>query len=652
MCSVCWDRPFCQYPTSGHPREELALPTDPCPSGDVGDVADPGIHSVPASRMRGMFEPRDDSFYCLPLADHEMNYTGLTCPASRAESATLGNTDTCEDVPRSCRPLPSPPLGCGPEPGDPACPASVQTGSTRTGSCVALPDSGPNRQQRAQQQARLSLIGECAAHGEAPPSGGDPARYCYLACAIDRSLSGPTDREPEPVACDPGTFGGATAPLTQAGPNVPAGAFVARVSSEAGSRALLSIGSDVAEMPFEGQVALFAPGCGPLVSCALSLPLVYLRSTASVRLQGHDIDNVVLINPQPLATASIEPIALSQSMFTLESGDRFFGSGDVSGRDTMATGVFEAMAPVTGFMDWDARIFELSGSFNNGQATVELTLRGGFPNLPPTADAGPDLVLECTSPNGALVSLSALASTDPDGGINDALSFTWTAAPTNAEPFEGEGAVFQTVAPMGERAYHLQMTDRDGAISNDTVNVTVQDTTPPAFVRADLVSDCLDPADDALRLVRLGRELTASATDACFAEPTIRVVRVEAAGPTDPGDIVVGQESFCVRATANGAKARVYTLTLATEDGAGNTSEIQRTITVPGSASEACTNPDALPSVSDGDPVCANGGEPQAPPPTNCACRSAPGAGHRSGLPIMLAIAIVGVAWIRRRRAS
>lgn len=140
-------------------------------------------------------------------------------------------------------------------------------------------------------------------------------------------------------------------------------------------------------------------------------------------------------------------------------------------------------------------------------------------------------------------------------------------------------------------------------------------------------------------------------TDACVAEPTLRVVRVEAANPTSPGDIVVGDQSFCVRATNDGAKPRVYTVTLEAEDRAGNTAQIRRRITVPGSSSLPCASPDTLPRVADDDPACVHGGEPEPPPPATCTCRSAPGAGRGHGLPVVLALLLMGVVWIRRARA-
>lgn len=94
-------------------------------------------------------------------------------------------------------------------------------------------------------------------------------------------------------------------------------------------------------------------------------------------------------------------------------------------------------------------------------------------NRPPVANAGPDQVIEATSPAGASVTLNGTGSSDPDG---DTLTFAWT-----NPSFVGvlTGATPSVQLPLGTHTITLTVTDTGGATVTDTVLVTVRDTTPP-----------------------------------------------------------------------------------------------------------------------------------------------------------------------------
>jgi hypothetical protein len=95
-------------------------------------------------------------------------------------------------------------------------------------------------------------------------------------------------------------------------------------------------------------------------------------------------------------------------------------------------------------------------------------------NLPPVADAGPDQIVEQTSPAGAEVVLNASGSSDP---YNDTLTYNWTWAGGSAM-----GVSPTVLFPAGTT--NVTLTVSDGQFNaTDTVNITVQDTTPP-FVDA------------------------------------------------------------------------------------------------------------------------------------------------------------------------
>jgi hypothetical protein len=95
-------------------------------------------------------------------------------------------------------------------------------------------------------------------------------------------------------------------------------------------------------------------------------------------------------------------------------------------------------------------------------------------NLQPVADAGPDQIVEQTSLAGAEVVLNASGSSDP---YNDTLTYNWTWAGGSVM-----GVSPTVLFPAGTT--NVTLTVSDGQFSaTDTVNITVQDTTPP-FVDA------------------------------------------------------------------------------------------------------------------------------------------------------------------------
>ena len=113
----------------------------------------------------------------------------------------------------------------------------------------------------------------------------------------------------------------------------------------------------------------------------------------------------------------------------------------------------------------------VTGDTNNQADVFVVAYAPGSGNRPPTANAGPDQVLEC---RGALTvaTLDGSGSTDPDGG---ALSFTWREGAT----ILGTGSPLTVGLPVGVHTLTLTVTDPGGLTATDTVAVTIRDTTPP-----------------------------------------------------------------------------------------------------------------------------------------------------------------------------
>jgi hypothetical protein len=119
--------------------------------------------------------------------------------------------------------------------------------------------------------------------------------------------------------------------------------------------------------------------------------------------------------------------------------------------------------------------FSVSGYSGNGQM-----------NFPPTADAGPDQLVECTSPSGTDVTLDGSGSSDPDG---DALTFDWTWTSSSAT---GENPTINL--PLGTTTVTLEVSD--GVFSDqDTSDNTVEDTLPPVSTcpPGTITAECDDP---------------------------------------------------------------------------------------------------------------------------------------------------------------
>ena len=138
-------------------------------------------------------------------------------------------------------------------------------------------------------------------------------------------------------------------------------------------------------------------------------------------------------------------------------------------------------------------------------------------NQPPVADVtlSPTLA-ECTSLDGAQVTLDGTASSDPDG---DLLTFQWSAPgivfddPTSPTPT----ATF----PLGTTTVTLVV--NDGTVDSDpvTVDVAVQDTTAPEITAAWVLVSGDDDDDDSEDDEDHRFRLEFSATDACDPSPQV-----------------------------------------------------------------------------------------------------------------------------------
>jgi hypothetical protein len=143
-------------------------------------------------------------------------------------------------------------------------------------------------------------------------------------------------------------------------------------------------------------------------------------------------------------------------------------------------------------------------------------------NEGPTANAGPDQIVERSALDGAAVTLDGSASTDPEG---DPLTYEWTWSGGAAS-----GVMPTATFPPGSTT--VTLTVSDGALtSSDTCEIVVVDTTAPSVT-------IINPtAGDALQD---GVTLTARGSDISGVDKVYFYVRE----PGGPSGIPIGQEDL------------------------------------------------------------------------------------------------------------
>ncbi len=201
-------------------------------------------------------------------------------------------------------------------------------------------------------------------------------------------------------------------------------------------------------------------------------------------------------------------------------------------------------------------------------------------NRPPVADAGADQAVSVGSGCVAPVTLDGSASSDPD---DDALIYTWNG------PFGEVTGVAPVVSlALGVHAITLTVDDGNGGTSTDTMTVTVVDTTPPEVTALSVSPAAFWPPNHKMVPVTVAiTALDACGTADCLIVDVASNEPVNGLGDGDmtPDWQVTGPLTLLLRAERAGMGAgRVYTVTLACTDAAGNTTTSTVTVTVPKSA--------------------------------------------------------------------
>jgi hypothetical protein len=217
--------------------------------------------------------------------------------------------------------------------------------------------------------------------------------------------------------------------------------------------------------------------------------------------------------------------------------------------------------------------------------TVDVGLAGALLNQPPTATAGADQTVECTSTAGASFTLHGSA-TDADQNVTLA---SWRAG-SRIGPEVGQTLVSEQSLGVGaQQTYVLRVIDTFAQADEDVTHVAVVDTTPPNL-SVSVSPAVLSPPNHKLVPITV----TVVATDSCDASPVVRLVSIlsteadNGLGDGDQPDDIQGasfgtdDRQFKLRNERSGTgQGRVYTITYSATDASGNTTVRQATVTVP-----------------------------------------------------------------------
>jgi len=186
------------------------------------------------------------------------------------------------------------------------------------------------------------------------------------------------------------------------------------------------------------------------------------------------------------------------------------------------------------------------GSHNGEFAWYILTPGNDNTNRAPEANAGDDQTAEC----GSSVQLDGSGSRDADF---DVLTYQWR----NGETVLGTSASLNMTLPRGTHTLTLAVTDTSGASDDDTVRITVNDTTPPSV--ACPVNQTVPVGADCQALVP-DFATVAVAIDSCSA------VLTRSQTPAAGTSVGLGSHTVTVSVTDEAGNVGTCTVTLTVSD--------------------------------------------------------------------------------------
>lgn len=228
-------------------------------------------------------------------------------------------------------------------------------------------------------------------------------------------------------------------------------------------------------------------------------------------------------------------------------------------------------------MNWADKKCRIAGELvgqaedNEGEfdGQVEVALDGDIVNQPPRPDAGPDQTVECTSPDGADVTLDASGSTDADNNIS---FYEWRSESQSGPQVTAPSSdpVTQTQQTLGDQVYYLRVVDRRFAADDDSVGVSVADTTAPQILCNAPATIVPSDVPKQTKKPRQGISFTATAEDSCTG---VSAVMIDSFACTRPTSCEVGIQGATLTIYDSGGIDDIISWIVSAQDAAGNSSQ-------------------------------------------------------------------------------
>jgi hypothetical protein len=365
------------------------------------------------------------------------------------------------------------------------------------------------------------------------------------------------------------------------------------VLNPAQSKATVTLDSEVREPAVSGVVEFLGAPC-PGASCAVGMtyqldlaPFSFATFCAGTEIRDVRTVGTVAAGALTLDANGEAQIAAGQTL-TSARGTRQ-DSGCFLNQEVQMSFVGTNGDLVAVAVDWANKTCRVQGALlgatveQNNTLSVEVDLAGTLVNQPPTAHAGADQTVECTSAAGAAITLDGSASSDPDDNLAGA---RWLQGGRTGPVV---GTALQVTLPQGLGApgqYLLRVIDAVAQSAADTTTVQVVDTTAPTLTDVQATPNALKPPNHKMVPVTVA----VSATDSCDAAPVCKLTVVTSNEPENgPGDgntspdwELTGPLTVSLRAErAGNGGGRVYTLAVECTDATGNAAQGTTTVSVP-----------------------------------------------------------------------